>query len=83
MNALKKYLRIVLLDGPAEIPQGMLWCPNCRQFYTPRYATQEEAVQTQDKEGREQWISGICSTRCLNESVRSAEDAVEIERTLS
>jgi len=65
----KTFLRKELMDEP-EVPDGMRWCPQCKKFYKPRYPSKEEAMKTKDAEGREQWISGICSTKCWKKTMK-------------
>lgn len=55
------------LYGDGDIPAGKHWCPNCKKIYTPTYPTKEAANQTMDREAREQWITGLCSTKCWKE----------------
>jgi hypothetical protein len=42
----------------------MHYCIVCKQHYTPRYQTKAQAFATDDLEGREQHLSGICSNVC-------------------
>lgn len=55
----------------------MKTCPLCRTSYTPKHASKPEAMKTDDKESREQWISGTCSTACWNKHMREIDDEEE------
>lgn len=41
------------------------WCPNCENWYVPKYNTKEEAPKGTIY--REQYITGICSNLCWDE----------------
>jgi len=50
-----------------KIGYGLRFCPNCKRWYQPKYVNYAVAMlpkHKEDKEGREQWISGICSDKC-------------------
>jgi len=42
------------------------FCPMCKQTYTPKHTSHDEAFATEDMESREQWLSGVCSNACWN-----------------
>lgn len=50
--------------------KGYRYCPNCKNWYVPRHVNHATAMlqrNKHDKEGREQWISGMCSDKCWDE----------------
>ena len=44
-------------------------CPFCKTEYKPRHGSKGEAFKTNDKESREQWLSGCCSDGCWDTNV--------------
>lgn len=45
---------------------GQKWCPNCKKWYIPKYPTKAQVPQ-HDKEAKEQWNTGLCTTKCWKE----------------
>ena len=39
-------------------------CFICQQSYIPKHQTKYDAYISDDKESREQWLSGCCSNKC-------------------
>ena len=39
-------------------------CPKCNELYKPKYDSKETSKLDHDKQYREQFMSGICSTDC-------------------
>jgi len=43
------------------------FCPNCKEWYEPKYDSKQEAKQHNDSIGAEQYITGICTDECWDE----------------
>ncbi len=52
-------------------------CIQCKKEYEPKHYTKEEAFRTNDLESREQWITGICSTKCWKDML--GPDGLDIQ----
>lgn len=46
---------------------GLHFCPICKAYYTPLYATKRMAEVMGNTIAKEQHISGICSSECWDE----------------
>jgi len=49
------------------------FCPNCQEWYEPKYDSKGEAKRNNDSTGAEQYITGICSDKCWNEYLSVSE----------
>jgi hypothetical protein len=46
-----------------KLDEGQMFCPVCVKWYVPKYPS-KTMVPAEDKEAKEQWTSGTCSTSC-------------------
>ena len=55
-----------------KLQGGHNFCPACKKRYLPTYSSKTEAMDTDNLVAREQWLTGICSSKCWDKFLAPA-----------